>query len=75
MSISLAAGLGPEPRVLRSSRPIDELEDVLELAKHLRDRICASIDSEQRHGVRMRLVRAQALSIVDLLTDLRRGQT
>jgi hypothetical protein len=33
------------------------------------------IEGEQAHGVRMRLVRAQALSVVDLLSDITGGRT
>lgn len=33
------------------------------------------IDGEQAHGVRLRLVRAQAFSVVDLLSDMTSDRT
>ena len=68
--VSTPTGLEAERRVLRPSRPVDGLEDILELAKQLQDRVCEPLEDEHRLGVRMRLVRAQALSIVDLLTEM-----
>ena len=68
--VSTATGFEAERPVPRSSRPVDGLEDILELAKQLQDRVCVPIEQEHRLGVRMRLVRAQALSIVDLLTEM-----
>ena len=70
MLISVVAGQGPESPSFPSPRPVGDLDQMLELATQLRDRACAPIENEQRHGVRMRLVRAQVLSIVDLLTEI-----
>jgi hypothetical protein len=74
MSISLAPALGSEDRDFRPSHSADELETALQLANLLCDRLSMPIVGEQALGVRTRLVRAHALSIVDLLTDITRDR-
>lgn len=75
MGILLVSELNPERPSLRSNRPIDELHEALRLAQELCDRLSTPIEGEQAHGVRMRLVRAQALAVVDLLSDITAGRT
>jgi hypothetical protein len=75
MSISLANGLGTQDPILGPSDPDDELEGSLVLAKELCSRLSMPMAGEESHGVRMRLVRAHALSIVDLLMDLTSDRT
>jgi hypothetical protein len=55
---------------VRSIRHRNAITDVLQLASELSSRLSMPIEGEQSHGVRLRLARAQALSIVDLLTDI-----
>jgi hypothetical protein len=78
MTISLATGKSTEEEEnakyghggdFRPKRLADELEETLRLARHLTERLSMPA-GEQVQGVRMRLVRAHALSIVDLLTDI-----
>jgi hypothetical protein len=76
--ISLIAGRSTEEenatyapgRGFQQRGPADELEEALRLARQLSDRLSMPIPGEHAQGVRMRLVRAHALSIVDLLTDI-----
>jgi len=83
MTISLMAGMSTEEgnatyatdRGFHPSGPADELEGALRLAEQLSERLSEPLPGEQVHGVRMRLVRAHALSIVDLLTDMASDRT
>jgi hypothetical protein len=75
MAISFIPGSRPEPSGIRPSRPTDELEEALRLAKQLCTRLSMPLEGEQAHGVRIRLVRAQALSVVDLLSDITGDRT
>jgi hypothetical protein len=70
MATSLVPGLGQAGSGSQTSHYIDEFEEALHLARALCTRISMPIEGEQSHGVRLRLVRAQALGIVDLLTDI-----
>ena len=76
MAIAMAPELGLEDnRVIRRVHIIDELEGTLHLATQLSNRLSEPIDAEHAQGVRMRLVRAHALSVVDLLSDILRNCT
>jgi hypothetical protein len=75
MAISLVPGSRPAPPDVQPSHPIDELEEALRLARQLCTRLSMPIDGEQAHGVRLRLVRAQAFSVVDLLSDMTSDRT
>ena len=70
MSTSLAPGFGHASRGVRSNQQDDEFDEALRLATHLAARLATPFEGEHAHGVRMRLARAHALSIVDLLTDI-----
>ena len=70
MSISLVSEFAPQGRAIGPSSRSDDLQDVLRLARQLAARVSMPMQDEQSHGVRLRLVRAQVLSVVDLLTDL-----
>jgi hypothetical protein len=75
MTISLIPGSRPEPSGSRPSHRSDELGKALRLAKQLCSRLSMPLEGEQAHGVRIRLVRAQALSVVDLLSDMTGDRT
>jgi len=58
---------------VRTARPtdlVDDLEGALQLAKQLCERLATPCEDEQAHGVRLRLLRAHAHSVVDLLHDV-----
>jgi hypothetical protein len=75
MAISLVPARRPAAPGVRSNHPIDELEEALRLAIQLCTRLSTPIEGEQAHGLRMRLARAQALSVVDLLSDIAGDRT
>ena len=76
MATSMASGLGlDDNRIVRQAHLVGGLEGTLRLAVQLSNRLSEPIDAEQAQGVRMRLVRAHALSVVDLLSDILRNCT
>jgi hypothetical protein len=70
MTTGHAPGLGHASRGVRSSHLGNELDEALQLATHLSARLAKPLEGERADGVRMRLARAHALSLVDLLTDI-----
>jgi hypothetical protein len=70
MTTSLVRGFDQPGRGARPSHPGNELDEVLRLATHLSARLATPLEGERADGVRMRLARAHALSLVDLLTEI-----
>ena len=75
MASSLFSESKREPAGDEPIRPIDEVEKLLRLAEQLCTRLSIPFEGEQELGVRLRLARAQALSVVDLLKDIASART
>ena len=70
MANLFAAGAETDVRALGPHHAADALEEALRLAKLLSERVSKTTDEQKVIDVRLRLVRAQALSVVDLLTEI-----